>query len=91
MKRQYDPEFIKKLKQLDVRIRKSFRERIAIFAKNPYDPQLNNHNLKDEYKGYRSIDVTSDYRAIYEEIVEEGVEQIAYFILIGTHEELYTS
>lgn len=95
MKRQYDPEFIKKLKQLDVRIRKSFRERIVIFAKNPYDPQLNNHELKDEYKGYRSIDITSDYRAIYraiyEEIVKEGVEQIAYFIIIGTHEELYDS
>ena len=54
MIRKYDPEFIKALKKLNVRIRKSFRQRIAIFAKNPQDSQLNNHPLKGEYEGYIS-------------------------------------
>lgn len=88
MERQYDPAFVKTLKKINVRIRKSFKERIIIFAKNPYDPQLNNHELKERYEGYRSIDITADYRAIYEEINKDGIA-IAYFLLIGTHEQLY--
>jgi len=31
----YDPAFLKKLKKLDVRVRNSFRERIALFARDP--------------------------------------------------------
>ncbi|QQG40716.1 MAG: type II toxin-antitoxin system mRNA interferase toxin, RelE/StbE family [Candidatus Levyibacteriota bacterium] len=88
MKIQYHPAFLKNLKKLDVKIRKSFRKRITVFLKNPYDSELNNHELKDEYQGYRSIDITADYRAIYEEINEDG-KFITYFFLIGTHEQLY--
>ncbi len=83
-----DPDFIKQLKKLDIRIRKSFREKIAIFAKNPLDLQLNNHKLRKPYEGLRSIDITNDYRAVYEEMTV-GKETIAYFSLLGTHEELY--
>lgn len=89
MKIQYDPDFLKTLKKLNVRVRKSFRESIEIFLKNPLDPGLDNHKLKRGYQGYRSIDVTSNYRAIYEEI-NEGEEPVAYFFQIGTHEELYS-
>lgn len=91
MKIQYDPDFLKKLKELDVRIHKAFEKRLAIFIKNPLDPQLNNHQLSGEYSGLRSINITSDYRVIYEEIVEEGIETVTYFMLIGTHLELYRS
>ena len=91
MKIQYDPDFIKKLKSLDVRIRRAFEKKLAIFIKNPLDPQLNNHQLREEYSGLRSIDITSNYRAIYEEILEEGVGRVAYFMLIGSHQELYRS
>ena len=88
MKRRYDPTFVKALKRTDIRIRKSFKEAVVIFAKNPYDPILNNHELRREYEGYRSINITTDWRAIYEEI-NEGDEPIAYFFLIGTHEQLF--
>lgn len=84
----YASAFLKKLKKTDVRIRKSFRERIAIFSSDPFNPQLNNHLLQREWQGYRSIDVTNDYRAIYTEKVE-GKEIIAYFVAIGTHKQLY--
>lgn len=43
-----DPEFTKHLKKLDVKILKSFKERIIKFSKNPQDPQLNNHRLEKE-------------------------------------------
>ncbi|MBI2051981.1 type II toxin-antitoxin system mRNA interferase toxin, RelE/StbE family [Candidatus Roizmanbacteria bacterium] len=85
---QFDPDFIKRLKKLDIRIRKSFKEALVIFTKDPYTPELNNHPLKKEWAGYRSIDVTSDNRAIYKEIKEDE-EITAYFVAIGRHEELY--
>ncbi|MBI4038677.1 type II toxin-antitoxin system mRNA interferase toxin, RelE/StbE family [Candidatus Daviesbacteria bacterium] len=84
----YDSAFVKKLKKVGVRIRKSFKERILIFSKNPYDLQLNNHALKDGYKGYRSIDIAGDWRAIYKE-TQIGKEVVAYFVEFGTHVQLY--
>jgi len=88
MKLQYDPSFIKKLKKADVKIRRAFEKQLVIFLKNPFDLQLNNHKLHEEYIGLRSIDITADYRAIYEEVqMEDG--EIAYFTILGTHKELY--
>ena len=88
MKKQLSPLFLERSKKVDIRIRKSFDETIAIFEENPFAPQLNNHPLKEPYEGLRSIDITNDYRAIYEE-VPSGTEMIAYFSLLGTHKELY--
>jgi mRNA-degrading endonuclease YafQ of YafQ-DinJ toxin-antitoxin module len=88
MKKQLSPDILEKLKKVDVRIQKSFFERVTIFEKNPFDPVLNNHALHDNYEGYRSINITNDYRAIYEE-VPSGDKTIAYFSLLGTHKELY--
>lgn len=83
-----DSDFLKKLKKVDVRIRKSFKEKIILFSKNPVDPQLNNHALREQYEGYKSIDITADYRAIYEEVKIKR-KKVSYFILLGTHEELF--
>lgn len=88
MKVVYDRAFFEKLKKVDVRIRKSVKKRMLLFSKNPHNPQLNNHVLKDEHEGYSSIDITGDYRAIYEE-VDIGEETVAYFIALGRHDELY--
>ncbi len=83
-----DPDLLKKLKKLNIRIRNNFREKIIIFQKNPNEPLLNNHQLRDPYKGLRSINITNDYRAIYEEMTV-GEDTVAYFSLLGMHEELY--
>ena len=88
MKIVYDPVFINTLKKVNVRIRKSFKERILLFSINPHDLELDNHALREKYQGYRSIDITADYRAIYKER-REGEELIAYFTELGTHEQLY--
>ncbi|MBI4091978.1 MAG: type II toxin-antitoxin system mRNA interferase toxin, RelE/StbE family [Candidatus Levybacteria bacterium] len=89
MRVEYDPDFLRQLKKLDVRIRNRFKEVIIIFSKDPINSELNNHKLKDEWAGYRSINVTNDYRAIYE-VVKVGGEAFAYFSAIGTHEKLYS-
>ena len=88
MKITYHPSFIKKLKELDVRIKNNFREKIAVFQNNPSDPTLDNHALQRELAGYRSIDITNDYRAIFEEF-KVGKGTIYFFFLIGTHKELF--
>lgn len=93
MKIVYDQVFYTQLKKLKVRIRKSFKQRLAVFLKNPTDPVLDNHPLKDEHKGHRSINITADWRVIYYEeitIYEEKEEIVAHFVKIGTHDQLYT-
>lgn len=88
MKIAYDSAFIKTLKKVNVRTRKSFKECILLFFKDPHNIQLDNHALREKYQGYRSIDITADYRAIYKERYE-GKEIIAYFTELGTHKQLY--
>lgn len=89
MKVKFSQEFYQIYKKkIDVRIRKSVNERLEIFRENSFDDVLDNHELQDEWVGYRSIDITNDYRAIYEEIIE-GEDTVAYFVTLGTHEELY--
>ena len=84
----FSPEFVAKLKKANIRIRKSFKQRITVFSSNPDEPVLNDHPLRDEWQGYRSIDITGDWRAIYTEKLEVE-ETVAYFVTIGTHQELY--
>jgi mRNA-degrading endonuclease YafQ of YafQ-DinJ toxin-antitoxin module len=55
-----------------------------LFAEDRFHSQLNNHSLNYPYKGCRSINISGDVRAIYEE-VPEGI----LFIRIGSHSELY--
>ena len=84
MKVYFSREFIKALKKAPKRIKSAFKERLEIFVKDPSDPRLRNHPLKGKLKGYRSINITGDWRALFEE-VEDGV----HFVIIGTHSQLY--
>jgi addiction module RelE/StbE family toxin len=59
--------------------------RIQLFEMNRFHLLLNNHALHDQYDGCRSINVTGDIRAVYEEIGSDTV----HFIALGTHSELY--
>ena len=88
MKVQLAPKLIQHLKKQDVRIRKSFQITIKLFSKDPYNPHLNNHALRRKWAGFRSINITSNWRAIYK-VVDEGEEVYAYFVTLGTHKQLY--
>lgn len=61
-------------------------ERIILFLEDPFHPRLNNHPLAGKWMGYRSINITDDYRAVYRN-VEEAV---AYFVDMDTHSNLYS-
>ncbi|OGG12624.1 hypothetical protein A2875_05435 [Candidatus Gottesmanbacteria bacterium RIFCSPHIGHO2_01_FULL_46_14] len=84
----YSPSFLHTTKKIDVRIRKSLKQKLEIFYKNPNDSVLKNHVLRDAYEGYRSINITADWRAIYKE-VQIGEDTVAYFVALGTHKQLH--
>ncbi len=88
MKVFFDPEFYRQYKKANVRIQHRVDQRLRLFRKNPMDPKLNNHLLRESYQDYRSIDITVDYRAHYKELSREE-EVVAYFVVLGTHNELY--
>lgn len=88
MKVRYSPKFYRQYKKADVRIRNSVDDKIEIFLGDPTDPRLDNHELEREWEGFRSIDITADWRAIYE-YKQAGEETVAYFVAAGTHKELY--
>ncbi len=78
-------EFQKDLKKLSKKEQLQFGERIALFLEDPMHPLLHNHALIGKLRGLRSINITGDIRALYEEITPE----LAFFVAIGTHSELY--
>lgn len=60
-------------------------ERLALFSVDPTNIILNNHALTGKLRGYRSINITGDYRAIYELVAPET----AHFIDLDKHSNLY--
>lgn len=88
MQIEYSKTFIKEFKKCPVNIKANFKKRLKIFIDNQYHTILNNHPLIGKLKNYRSINITGDYRAIFEEI-DDG--RIIYFVAIGTHSQLYSS
>ncbi|MBU3979536.1 type II toxin-antitoxin system mRNA interferase toxin, RelE/StbE family [Patescibacteria group bacterium] len=90
MKVKYTKTFAKQYDKANIKIQKTFKERLKLFSEDPRSPQLRNHLLKGTYKGYRSINITGDWRAIYREIQKEENDEIyAYFSFLGTHSQLY--
>lgn len=84
----YSGLFNKQRKALPLEIKIAFMEARELFLANPNDQSFRDHGLKKKLAGYRSIDVTGDYRAIYKKRLE-GEKEVIYFYMIGTHEELY--
>lgn len=77
--------FKKEFKKLPLKIRKNYKERIDLFMADPFHQLLNNHSVAPEYPGWRSINITGDFRVLYKPITETKV----IFTRIGTHSQLY--
>lgn len=76
--------FEKRLQKQSASVQQAFKDRLSLFLRDPFHLQLHNHSLQGEYKGYRSINITGDIRAVF----YEG-DEIAVFEDIGSHGELY--
>ena len=62
-----------------------FRERVAIFQNEPFDPRLKTHRLSGQLQGLWSFSIDYNVRVIFS-FVEANR---ALFIDIGTHDEVY--
>ena len=85
MRPYYHPIFKKQFRKLPKNIQNHFKDRLDIFLDNMFHSLLNNHSADSVYPGWRSINVTGDYRAFFE--VKE--KEMVIFMKIGTHSELY--
>ena len=62
-----------------------FRDRVAIFQTNPFDPRLKTHRLAGQLQGFWSFSVDYDVRVVFSFAEPSRV----LFVDIGTHEEVY--
>ena len=81
----FHEQFVKQLKRLYPRQRQHVEERLALFLDDPWRPLLSNHALMGHYRGYRSINIGGDLRAVYKLINEHA----CIFVALGTHSQLY--
>ena len=79
-------KFTKTFNKTPAKIQLAFTQRVDIFRNNPFDSQLNNHALGGKYQGYRSINITGDWRAIFREF---NNYKLVSFETLGTHSQLY--
>jgi addiction module RelE/StbE family toxin len=80
----FHKSFKKDFKKLSFKVREKFKERLIVFMTDASHPLLNNHSVSRVFPRCRSINITGDVRAIYEER-DDGV----LFMAIGTHSDLY--
>ena len=78
-------QFVKNLKKLPPKMRVVLAERLRILATNPQHPLLNDHPLQGGLRGFRSMNVSGDYRLIYQK-VGEGILRL---MDVDTHHNLY--
>ncbi len=78
-------KFDKAYKKCPSIIQETFLKKLEIFKIDKYNPVLNNHFLSGKMKGFRSINITGDWRVIYKEVDQNTI----FFITIGTHSQLY--
>lgn len=81
----FHKHFEKQLRKLNKRQRQQVKERLAFFLTAPFHPLLNNHSLQGKYRGYRSISIGGDLRAIY----KLADTNTSVFVVVGTHSFLY--
>jgi len=84
MEIRYSPRFRKQYVKSNKKVKIAFNSRLELFLQNAHHPLLKNHSLTGEFKGYRSINITGDWRAIYLERRDAVI-----FITLGTHSQLY--
>jgi addiction module RelE/StbE family toxin len=88
MKIVYAKSYEKAFRKLPHPIQAKVIERVDIFRTEPFYELLHNHPLTGEYTWYRSINITGDYRAIFEEL-SDGTYEFVEFLEVGTHSQLY--
>lgn len=77
----------KQFKKLPRDLQMKVMERLGLFVLDEMHPLLDNHPLRFEWQGYRSINITGDYRVIF----KKELSDVVRLEQVGTHHELYGS
>ena len=85
MKILFHHNFEKNYAKLRIPEKNKFKERLNVFAKDPFNPTLGNHALNGKFRAYRSINIGGDLRAVYKTIKNDEY----LFVAIGSHAKLY--
>ncbi len=84
----YSKAFKKHFNKAPKHIQSAVKSRLVLFTQDPSLEVLNNHTLTGTFRGYRSINITGDWRAIYT-VRQNALVHEYYFELLGTHSQLY--
>jgi addiction module RelE/StbE family toxin len=87
MKVRYHKQFVRHFKKRignDVSLKRRYAERLKIFMHDPESPVLRDHALKGTKLGLRSFSIAGDVRVVY-----KIVDGVAYFLDIGSHNQVY--
>ena len=81
----YSRKFKKQLKKCPNKIQLIFPQRLKLFLKDKSNPLLRHHALVGKRAGFFSINLSGDWRALYEKCESDKI----IFVEIGTHSQLY--
>jgi addiction module RelE/StbE family toxin len=74
-------KYIKKHPEKETKI----RDKLKLFTKEPFSPELRNHGLSGKLKDLRAIVLEYDCRIVFKFVDEDT----ALLVNIGTHKEVY--
>jgi len=80
MELRYTTRFRIQYRKANKDIQDAFSQIVELFLEDPDNPFLRNHPLKEKFAGYRSINVTQDWRAIFKE-TRSGNAENNHFLL----------
>ncbi|KKS65079.1 hypothetical protein A3A14_02440 [Candidatus Daviesbacteria bacterium RIFCSPLOWO2_01_FULL_43_38] len=89
MRVRFSRKFRKQYNKADGKVKSFFDKKLELFLRNSFDPQLNNHPLSGKLQGFRSINITGDWRALYSEQSSPKDDLVVIFEMLGTHSQLY--
>ncbi len=85
MKIDFHKSFHKQASTLKPAQKKRLKQTLLLFSNDPYHKTLYNHPLSGEWKGFRSVSLGGDWRALYTVIDDNTV----LFVAVGSHSQLY--
>lgn len=78
-------KFAKQYQKLPKKVQQQFKKRLLLYLEDVNHPLLRVHSLVGAYKDAFSLNVTADIRAVFKIKDSDTI----YFIVIGSHSELY--
>ena len=73
------------LPKKDKKLANRVEKQLSLFQNNPKHPSLRLHKLTGNFENRWSISITINVRMVYLKLEEN----VAYFIAIGTHDQVY--